>query len=139
VKEKFSKFGHFTSEAAGSPAAFIAAVALVLGWLASGPRFHYSEGWQLVINTGTTIVTFLMVFLIQNSQNRDGRVMQLKLDELIRAVKNARTQLVGLEDLSDAELDRLHQEFEQMRTQVAARREAREQHLASRRSERDQS
>ena len=95
----------------GSAAVFIIAVLIVAMWALTGPIFHYSDTWQLVINTGTTIITFLMVFLIQNTQNRDGKAVQLKLDELIRATKGARTQYVGLEDLSDEELHELDKEF----------------------------
>ncbi len=110
----FRKFAHDTSIAVGSPWAFIAAVALVVVWGATGPFFRFSDTWQLVINTGTTIITFLMVFLIQNTQNRDARAVHLKLDELIRAVRGARTGLVDLEDLSDEELDALQQEFRRL-------------------------
>ena len=95
----------------GRPTAFIAAGLLILAWLISGPMFHFSDTWQLIINTTTTIVTFLMVFLIQNSQNRDTRAIQLKLDELLRALKSARTELVGLEDVPDEELDKLQHDF----------------------------
>ncbi len=95
----------------GSATVFLGAVAIVLLWAVTGPMFNYSDTWQLVINTGTTIVTFLMVFLIQNTQNRDGKAVQLKLDELIRATKGARHTYVGLEDLSDLELAELDKEF----------------------------
>ena len=115
MKERFRAFAHRTAELVGSPAAFLAAVAIVVVWALVGPRYHYSDTWQLVINTGTTIVTFLMVFLIQNTQNRDARAMQLKLDELIRAVTAARTNLVDLEDLSDEELEKLKGEFQRLR------------------------
>lgn len=111
MNEFFRRFAHWTSDRVGSPWAFIAAVTVVLVWAVTGPLFQYSDSWQLVINTGTTIVTFLMVFLIQNAQNRDGRVMQLKLDELLRAVTDARTKLVALEECSDTELKKLQQEF----------------------------
>lgn len=95
----------------GSAAVFLGAVCIVVVWAATGPHFNYSDTWQLVINTGTTIVTFLMVFLIQNTQNRDSKAVQLKLDELIRATKGARTTYVGLEDLSDGDLAELEKEF----------------------------
>jgi len=95
----------------GNASTFLGAILIVIIWASSGPLFHYSDTWQLVINTGTTIVTFLMVFLIQNTQNRDGKAVQLKLDELIRATKGARTTYVGLEDLSDTDLDELEKEF----------------------------
>lgn len=111
MNELFRRFAHLTSQATGSPWGFILAVLTIVVWAALGPVFGYSDTWQLVINTGTTIVTFLMVFLIQNTQNRDALALHLKLDELIRAVKGARNQLVDLEDMTDEELDRLQKEF----------------------------
>jgi low affinity Fe/Cu permease len=111
----FRKFAHATSLAVGAPWAFIAAVGVVLAWALTGPIFGFTDTWQLVINTGTTIITFLMVFLIQNTQNRDARAVHLKLDELIRATQEARNQLVDLEELDDAELDQLHREFKALR------------------------
>ena len=107
MHEVFRKFAHITSALVGSAWAFIFAVAIILVWAITGPIFHFSDTWQLIINTGTTIVTFLMVFLIQNTQNRDAKAIHLKLDELLRAVSEARTGMVDLEDLSDAELQRL--------------------------------
>jgi len=98
------------------------ALLVVVVWGVTGPLFHYSDTWQLVINTGTTIVTFLMVFLIQNTQNRDAHAVHLKLDELIRATKGARNALVGLEDMSDEDLDKLQREFERLRDEVAVRK-----------------
>lgn len=98
---------------AGQPAAFILAITIVIIWSVSGPIFHFSDTWQLVINTGTTIVTFLMVFLIQNAQNRDAAAMQVKLDELIRAVEQARNDFIGIEHLTDAELCRIRDVLEQ--------------------------
>ncbi|MDB5176918.1 MAG: putative small integral rane protein [Candidatus Saccharibacteria bacterium] len=95
----------------GSASTFLGAILIVLIWASTGPLFNYSDTWQLVINTSTTIVTFLMVFLIQNTQNRDGKAVQLKLDELIRATKGARTTYVGLEDMTDNDLDELEKEF----------------------------
>ena len=115
INESFRKFAHFVSNVAGSPQAFILAVVLIIVWGVTGPLFHFSDSWQLVINTGTTILTFLMVFLIQNTQNRDARVMHLKLDELIRGVQTARNKLVDLEEMSDEELDRLQDEFRRFR------------------------
>lgn len=97
---------------AGSAGTFLGALLVVLVWAGTGPMFDYSDTWQLVINTGTTIVTFLMVFLIQNTQNRDGKAMQIKLDELIRATKGARMQYVSLEDLTDEEIDQLNRQFQ---------------------------
>src|SRR5258707_3271081 len=115
MKNLFRKFAQAASQAVGSSWAFILAVLIILVWGLAGPMFHYSDTWQLVINTGTTIITFLMVFLIQNTQNRDAKAIHLKLDELIRGVKGARTNLVDLEKLSDEELERLKQQFEPWR------------------------
>jgi len=122
----FRRFAHSVSHAAGAPSAFVVACLVVVVWAATGPIFHYSDTWQLVINTGTTVVTFLMCFVIQNTQNRDSQVVQLKLDELIRAVEAARNELVDMEDLSDEELHRLQQQFESMRRSAEAARKARE-------------
>ena len=118
MNEFFRKFAQTTSTAVGSSWAFISAVLIILLWAITGPMFHYSDTWQLVINTGTTIITFLMVFLIQNTQNRDAKAIHLKLDELIKGVKGARTGLVNLEQLSDSDLDRLHKEFERLHTSM---------------------
>jgi len=115
MKELFRKFARATSNVTGTPGVFLAAVLVIVVWGVTGPIFGFSDTWQLVINTGTTIVTFLMVFLIQNTQNRDSRAIHLKLDELLRAVAKARTGMVDLEDLSDAELDKLQKEFEALR------------------------
>jgi low affinity Fe/Cu permease len=114
MRELFRKFAQTTSQAVGSSWAFLLAFLIIVVWALTGPMFHYSDTWQLVINTGTTIVTFLMVFLIQNTQNRDAKAIHLKLDELIRGVKGARTGLVNLEQLSDADLERLQQEFDRL-------------------------
>jgi low affinity Fe/Cu permease len=114
MNELFRKFAHKTSEIVGSPWAFIAAVLLIIGWAALGPFFNWSDSHSLAINTITTIITFLMVFLIQNTQNRDATAIHLKLDELIRAVKEARTELVDLEDLSDEELKQLQEQFKRI-------------------------
>src|SRR6266480_5863438 len=100
MRELFRKFAQTTSQAVGSSWAFILAVLIIIVWAITGPMFHYSDTWQLVINTGTTIITFLMVFLLQNTQNRDAEAMHLKLDELIRATKAASNSLVNIEDLS---------------------------------------
>lgn len=111
-KDMFRKFAARVSVTTGSPLIFVLAVAIVIIWGLTGPLFHYSDTWQLVINTGTTIVTFLMVFLIQNTQNRDSKAVQLKLDELIRATKGARTHIIELESLSDADIAELDKEFQ---------------------------
>ena len=113
----FRKFSQKSCELVGSPWSFIAAACVIIAWSASGPFFHWSDTWQLVINTSTTIVTFLMVFLIQNTQNRDAKAIHLKLDELIRGVEGARTSLVDLEDLSDEELEKLRVEFQRLHEQ----------------------
>ena len=110
MKNYFNQLAERTSHALGSAWAFVVAVVIVLVWAVSGPAFHYNDTWQLTINTGTTIVTFLMVFLIQNTQNRDARANQLKIDELLRAVEQARTSMVNLQDMSDQELTALEAE-----------------------------
>ncbi len=114
----------------GSAWAFAGAVLVIVVWLLTGPTFHFSDTWQLIINTATTIITFLMVFLIQNTQNRDAKAVHLKLDELIRAIKDARNELVDLEDLSDEELKKLEEQFRRMR---ATSRERWNESFASRR------
>jgi low affinity Fe/Cu permease len=106
-KSPFLRLARWTARAAGHPLGFTLAVLVILGWAATGPLFGFSDTWQLVINTGTTIVTFLMVFLIQNTQNHDGAVVQLKLDELIRAERHAHNALLDLDELTDRELERL--------------------------------
>jgi low affinity Fe/Cu permease len=115
MNQLFHKFAFKVSKLVGSPWIFVTALAVIALWAITGPIFHFSDTWQLVVNTGTTIITFLMVFLIQNTQNRDAEAIQLKLDELIRAVAKARTSLVDLEELSDEELEQLHEEFRQLR------------------------
>lgn len=120
VKEFFRKFSAKASELVGSHWAFAIAAFTIVVWAATGPVFHFSDTWQLVINTGTTIVTFLMVFLIQNTQNRDAKAMHLKLDELIRSHKQARNTMIDLENLSDEELNRLETEFATLRIKDAA-------------------
>src|SRR5438093_12524709 len=121
---KFSRLAKWTARTAGHPTAFVIAVAIIVGWAATGPIFHFYDTWQLVINTGTTIVTFLMVFLIQNTQNRDAKAIHLKLDELIRAIAGARNGLVNLEALSDEELKKLQGEFERLSQRRAQLEEA---------------
>jgi len=108
----FTRFAKWTSRAAGHPATFAVAALIILVWAATGPIFEFSDTWQLVINTSTTIITFLMVFLIQNTQNRDSAAMQLKLDELIRAINGAHNGLLDLEELSDEDLARIRARFE---------------------------
>jgi low affinity Fe/Cu permease len=107
------------ASAVGSPFAFSLAVFTIVVWALTGPFFHYSDTWQLIINTGTTIITFLMVFLIQNTQNRDTKALHLKLDELLRGVTGARTSFVNLENLSDEDLDRLQNEFDRIKRRLA--------------------
>ena len=111
MERLFARFANMIAHAAGTPAAFLGCLALVVIWAVSGPFFGFSETWQLVINTGTTIVTFLMVFLIQNTQNRDGAALQTKLDELIRS-SNAEDAFMGIERLTDQELAALHRHCE---------------------------
>jgi low affinity Fe/Cu permease len=118
MNEIFHKFASTASEVLGSAWVFILAVASIAVWAFTGPIFHFSDTWQLLANTGTTLVTFLMVFLIQNTQNRDAKAIHLKLDELIRAVEGARTGLVDLEDLSDKDLARLQKQFQGMHEQM---------------------
>ena len=113
--DAFGRLARSSSQVVGSSWSFALALFVVLVWAVTGPVFHFSDAWQLTINTGTTIITFLMVFLIQHSQNRDTQVTQLKLDELIRAIGRARNELVDMEDLSDEELRRLQQQFEKLR------------------------
>jgi low affinity Fe/Cu permease len=120
----FRRIASRASHGVGSPWAFIGAAVVIIVWGITGPVFHYSDTWQLVINTGTTIITFLMVFLIQNTQNRDSHALHLKLDELIRANSTARNRLMGLEKLTDAELGELQTEFEELAKEKLAERES---------------
>lgn len=115
MNEVFRRFSNWVSAIVGSSWAFIVATAIIIIWAITGPMFHFSDTWQLIINTGTTIVTFLMVFLIQNTQNRDAQAMHLKLDELIRAVQGARNTMVDVEHCSDEELKQLQSAFERLR------------------------
>jgi low affinity Fe/Cu permease len=115
MQQFFRRFAHATATAVGSPWAFVVALGVVVAWWLTGSASGYSDRWQLIINTGTTIVTFLMVFLIQNTQNREARVTQLKLDELIRSVKQARNRLVAMED---EELARIEHEFHQLHVEA---------------------
>jgi low affinity Fe/Cu permease len=114
LNERFRKFALCVARFAGSPVAFMVSFLIIVVWAIVGPIFHFSDSWQLVINTSTTIVTFLMVFLIQNMQNRDAKAIHLKLDELIRALKGARNNLVSLENLSEEELELLERQFKRI-------------------------
>ena len=140
MKNVFRVVAGRVSTWAGSAGVFLGAILIVLVWASSGPLFHFSDTWQLVINTGTTIITFLMVFLIQNTQNRDGKAVQIKLDELIRATKGARQYYMGLEDLTDDELAELEHQvkeiaarpssaraIQKLQTTISAAREERKQ------------
>jgi len=118
MSELFRRFARTISDVLGRAEVFLGAVVVIVIWAALGPVYHYSDTWQLIINTATTIVTFLMVFLIQNTQNRDAKAIQLKLDELIRGVQGARTGLVRLEELSDEELKELECSFQRLRSRV---------------------
>ena len=120
MRDFFTHFSHRVSNAVGSPWAFIIAVSTILVWGVTGPLLKFSNTWQLAINTGTTIVTFLMVFLIQNQQNRDSKAMELKLDEIIRSMKSARDTLIDIEELSDEELDKLEEEFRKFKSKKKA-------------------
>jgi low affinity Fe/Cu permease len=115
VSDAFRVFARRSSIILGSAWSFAGAVLVILVWLLTGPTFHFSDTWQLIINTATTVITFLMVFLIQNTQNRDAKAMHLKLDEIIRAIKDARDELVDLEDLSDEDLKKLEEQFKRLR------------------------
>jgi low affinity Fe/Cu permease len=119
MNERFRKFASHTSEIVGSPWAFLGAMMLIIGWAAAGPYFRWSDSHSLFVNTITTIITFLMVFLIQNTQNRDAKAIHLKLDELLRGVEGARNSMVDLEDLSDEDLKKLQQQFQRLREQQA--------------------
>jgi low affinity Fe/Cu permease len=110
----FTSFARWTANHAGRPGAFVLALSIILLWAITGPAYAYSDTWQLIINTGTTIVTFLMVFLIQNTQNRDTQALQLKLDELIRVTKGARNVLLDLEEMDDKQIERLHLLYERL-------------------------
>lgn len=110
----FSRFAKWTAHAVGHPIAFCMAALVIVAWAVTGPAFQYSDTWQLVINTGTTIVTFLMIFLVQNTQNRDAAAIQLKLDEIIRAMQGAHNALLDLEELTEADLGRVRERYESL-------------------------
>jgi len=114
AKSWFTRFTKWTARFTGRPITFLAAVLIIVVWAVTGPLFGFSDTWQLVINTGTTIITFLMVFLIQSTQNRDSEAMQVKLDELIRAAKGAQNALLDLEELEEEELDRIRADYQRM-------------------------
>jgi low affinity Fe/Cu permease len=118
VSDAFRVFARRSSMMLGSAWAFAGAVLVICIWIFTGPTFHFADTWQLIINTATTVITFLMVFLIQNTQNRDAKAVHLKLDEMIRALKGARNQLVDLEDLSDEDLKKLEEQFRRLRTKA---------------------
>src|SRR6185312_15470056 len=119
TNDRFGQFAALASGWLGSKWAFVLAILVIVVWAVTGPMFHFSNTWQLVINTGTTIVTFLMVFLIQNTQNRDAKAINLKLNELIRAIDKARNQMIDIENLSDLELDELQARYEKIKAQHA--------------------
>jgi low affinity Fe/Cu permease len=122
--ESFNRLAKATSKASGHPLTFAAAAGIIVVWAVTGPLFHFSDSWQLVINTGTTVVTFLMVFLIQNTQNRDSVAMQIKLDELIRAVQGAQNALVDMENLTEEEMDEYKARFAELAARARARTSA---------------
>lgn len=123
VSNVFRVFARKLSVVLGSAWTFAAAIFIIIAWALSGPKFHYSDTWQLIINTGTTIVTFLMVFLIQNTQNRDAKSVHLKLDEIIRALKGARNELVNLQESPDDDLKKLEQQFSRIRKRAEAKQD----------------
>jgi low affinity Fe/Cu permease len=114
IRKSWEKFARQATQWTGRPAAFAIAVAIIVAWLATGPIFHYSDTWQLVINTGTTVVTFLMVFLIQHAQNKDTRAIELKLNELVAAMPGASNRMIDVEALSEQELDTLHRFYRRL-------------------------
>jgi len=122
INNAFRVFAQKTSDAAGSSWSFIVAFTVIVVWAVTGPLFHYSETWQLLINTGTTIITFLMVFLVQNTQNRDAKATQLKLDELIHAQSHAHNKLMGIETQSDEQLDQFEREVRRIKKKRAKRK-----------------
>lgn len=122
--DRFGRFAHRCSQYLGSRWSFVAAIGVILAWGATGPFFHFSDTWQLIINTGTTIVTFLMVFLIQNTQNRDAKAIHLKLNELIHAVDKAKNRMIDIENLSELELDELAGTYEKIRASAEQRHHA---------------
>lgn len=130
VRFWFSRFATRTAQFVGHPYVFFTAVAILILWGITGPYFHYSDTWQLVINTGTSVITFLVVFLIQNTQNRDAKAIHLKLDELIRSHHPASDDLIDVEKLSDEELEELEKHYERIRKECEARRARKQQNVA---------
>jgi low affinity Fe/Cu permease len=126
----FSRFATQTAQAVGHPYMFLFAVLVIVVWAIAGPYYHFSDTWQLIINTGTTVITFLVVFLIQNTQNRDAKALHLKLDELIRSHHPASDDLIDIEKLSDEELDELEKQYERIRKECEARRDRKKQSVA---------
>ena len=119
LNEGFRRFSKTAADALGTPSMFVANFLLILVWLAFGPIAHFSDSWQLIVNTGTTVLTYLAIFLIQNTQNRDSKAIHLKLDELISSVEGARNRLVDLQNLTDAELEEFEEEFRRLQLRVA--------------------
>src|SRR6476661_2113257 len=122
TEKGFHVFATHAANWVGTKWAFLVALLTIVGWLVSGPYFHYSDTWQLIINTGTTVVTFLIVFLIQNTQNRDARALHLKLDEIIRSIHSAHNDMIDIEKLSDGELAKLAKQYERIREECESRR-----------------
>jgi len=122
TKWTFSKLAHKASALLGQSSAFAAACAIIVLWAVTGPFFGFSDTWQLIVNTGTTIITFLMVFLVQNTQNRDARALHLKLDELLRSVKQARNNLIDLENCTDEEIDQIERQFHALKKREQRKR-----------------
>jgi low affinity Fe/Cu permease len=135
-KSAFSRFAKWTARATGRPSAFVLASLVIVVWAVTGPLFGFSDTWQLVINTGTTIVTFLMVFLIQSTQNRDAEAMQVKLDEIIRAIGNAKNEVLDLEELEEEDLDEIRQAYTDMAKKARDAREERSNQKPARRGRR---
>lgn len=131
MQKFFTAIASQTAKRVGSPWSFLAALAVVIVWAVTGPLFGYSDTWQLVINTGTTIITFLMVFLIQNTQNRDATALHLKLDEVIRSIKHAHNELIDAELLDEEQLERLAKHYHQLREECVSRNGSRTQHAAT--------
>ena len=123
LNEGFRRLSKSAADALGTPGMFVVNVLLILVWLGFGPVTHFSDSWQLIVNTGTTVLTYLAIFLIQNTQNRDSKALHLKLDELISSVEGARNRLVDLQNLTDAELEEIEQQFRRLQAKAAAKDE----------------